>query len=86
MAALDRLAADTTKASVTVSFRLQSIRAAPQLHVSPTQFKVLQYADLLLAELEGLAAGAVAAPRVKQIRSDAAEGGERRDIVCKFFQ
>lgn len=28
----------------------------------------------------------VAAPRVKQIRSDAAEGGERRDIVCKFFQ
>ena len=34
--ALDRLAADTTKASATVAFRLQSMRAQEQLDVLPT--------------------------------------------------
>lgn len=56
--------ADTTKASAPAAFRLQNMRAQEQLDVLPTQAKAVQFADLLLAELDGIAASEAAVPKM----------------------
>ena len=56
--------ADTTKASAKAAFRLQNMRAQEQLDVLPTQAKAVQFADLLLAELDGIAASEAAVPKM----------------------
>ena len=84
MNALDRLGVHVSKSSPQAAFRLSSTRAILQVDVCPTHLSVVNYADTLLAEAEGVyhSGNGHAAAKIKAVSGarDAVKEKDTKDV------
>ena len=82
MSTLDRLGAVVNRSSTQAAFRLSSTRAMLQVDVCPNHVTVVNYADALLAEAEGVFHGggqSQPTPKVKAVNGTGVGGDQSKD-------